>query len=116
MTDVTDKPGAGLTEADLAALVDEVGAEQHRLRAGLCMRTQPRQRVRFDQRIGVDERQPARIGHGIRAIEDAQLVRDLAERAVTLEVCPGSNAALGLYPVLRFHPVNLLRRPPNKHG
>ena len=26
MTDVTDKPGAGLTEADLAALVDEVGA------------------------------------------------------------------------------------------
>ena len=27
-----------------------------------------------------------------------------------LEVCPGSNLALGFYSNLRFHPVNLLRR------
>lgn len=46
-----------------------------------------------------------RIGHGIRAIEDAQLVRDLAERAVTLEVCPGSNVALGVVPSWAAHPI-----------
>lgn len=46
-----------------------------------------------------------RIGHGIRAIEDAQLLRDLAERAVTLEVCPGSNVALGAVPSWAAHPI-----------
>ena len=49
-----------------------------------------------------------RIGHGVRAIEDAALVRDLAERGVTLEVCPGSNIALGLYPDWPAHPIALL--------
>ncbi|MBD1544774.1 adenosine deaminase [Roseibium aggregatum] len=51
-----------------------------------------------------------RIGHGVRAIEDENLVRRLADERVVLEVCPGSNMALGVYSVLRFHPVNLLRR------
>lgn len=46
-----------------------------------------------------------RIGHGIRAIEDAQLVRDLAEQGVTLEVCPGSNVALGVVPSWDAHPI-----------
>lgn len=46
-----------------------------------------------------------RIGHGIRAIEDAALVRDLAERQVTLEVCPGSNVALGVVPGWSAHPI-----------
>ncbi|MAB00266.1 MAG: adenosine deaminase [Stappia sp.] len=51
-----------------------------------------------------------RIGHGVRAIEDPEVVRRLVEDEVVLEVCPGSNLALGLYERLRFHPVNLLRR------
>ncbi|HRO15687.1 MAG TPA: adenosine deaminase [Paracoccus sp. (in: a-proteobacteria)] len=46
-----------------------------------------------------------RIGHGVRAIEDAALVRDLAGRTITLEVCPGSNIALGLYPDWPSHPI-----------
>ena len=46
-----------------------------------------------------------RIGHGVRAIEDAALVRDLADRGITLEVCPGSNIALGLYPGWAAHPI-----------
>ena len=46
-----------------------------------------------------------RIGHGVRAIEDAALVRDLAESGVTLEVCPGSNIALGVCPDWPSHPI-----------
>ncbi|TVP70686.1 MAG: adenosine deaminase [Rhodobacteraceae bacterium] len=52
----------------------------------------------------------SRIGHGVRAIEDPALVDDLAARGVVLEVCPGSNIALGLYPHLRDHPIDHLRK------
>lgn len=46
-----------------------------------------------------------RIGHGVRAIEDMALVEEIAERGVVLEVCPGSNVALGIYPSFRAHPI-----------
>ncbi len=52
----------------------------------------------------------SRIGHGVRAIEDPALVDHLADQGVVLEVCPGSNVALGLYPSLAQHPVERLRR------
>jgi adenosine deaminase len=51
-----------------------------------------------------------RIGHGVRAIEDMALVDELAERGTVLEVCPGSNVALGLYPTFRDHPIAELDR------
>jgi adenosine deaminase len=51
-----------------------------------------------------------RIDHGIRAIEDADLVRELAERQIPLNVCPGSNVMLGLYPDRNRHPLDALRR------
>lgn len=50
-----------------------------------------------------------RIGHGVRAIEDPALVRRLATEGITLEVNPGSNIALGLYPDWVGHPVARLR-------
>nr|WP_239113368.1 adenosine deaminase [Shimia biformata] len=50
-----------------------------------------------------------RIGHGVRAIEDRDLVAELADRAITLEVCPGSNVRLGLFPTLADHPIQKLR-------
>ncbi|WP_211092136.1 adenosine deaminase [Aliigemmobacter aestuarii] len=49
-----------------------------------------------------------RIGHGVRAIEDLVLVDELAERGTVLEVCPGSNIALGIYPTWRAHPIGQL--------
>ncbi|NNK79067.1 MAG: adenosine deaminase family protein, partial [Litoreibacter sp.] len=50
-----------------------------------------------------------RIGHGVHAINDPALVRSLAEDGVTLEVCPGSNIALGVYPSWQAHPIERLR-------
>ena len=49
-----------------------------------------------------------RIGHGVRAIEDLALVDHLAENEIVLEVCPGSNIALGLYPGWQYHPIERL--------
>ena len=51
-----------------------------------------------------------RIGHGVRAIEDLALVDELAERGTVLEVCPGSNIALGVFPAWRKHPIAELDR------
>ena len=50
----------------------------------------------------------SRVGHGVRAIEDLALVDRLAEDGIVLEVCPGSNLALGLYPTWRDHPISKL--------
>jgi len=49
-----------------------------------------------------------RIDHGIRAVEDPELVKRLADTGTPLDVCPGSNVALGLYPDLRSHPIDQL--------
>jgi adenosine deaminase len=46
-----------------------------------------------------------RLGHGVRAIEDPTLVKEIVARGVTLEVCPGSNIATGMYKSLSDHPI-----------
>lgn len=51
-----------------------------------------------------------RIDHGVRAIEDTAVVRELAQRGVPLNVCPGSNVLLGRYPDRASHPLDALRR------
>jgi adenosine deaminase len=50
-----------------------------------------------------------RIGHGVRAIEDAALVEELAERGIVLECCPTSNVVLGAFPTYEEHPLPHLR-------
>jgi adenosine deaminase len=50
-----------------------------------------------------------RISHGVRAIEDASLVKELARRKITLEVCPTSNVVLGVFPTYDEHPFPALR-------
>lgn len=52
--------------------------------------------------------EPARIGHGTRAIEDPLLVRHLAERQVGLDVCPTSNVRTGAARSLVEHPIRAL--------
>ena len=50
-----------------------------------------------------------RISHGVRAVEDAALVAELAERGTVLEVCPTSNVALGVFGSYDEHPFGALR-------
>lgn len=50
-----------------------------------------------------------RIGHGVQCIEDPALVDHLAEHGIVLEVCPGSNVALGVFPEWSKHPIETLR-------
>ena len=49
-----------------------------------------------------------RVGHGIRAVESPDVMRQLAEARMPLEVCLGSNLALGLYRSVAEHPVKRL--------
>jgi adenosine deaminase len=49
-----------------------------------------------------------RISHGVRAVEDPALVEEIAGRGIVLEVCPGSNVALGVYPSFEEHPLRAL--------
>lgn len=50
-----------------------------------------------------------RIGHGVQCIEDHKLVDYIIENEIVLEVCPGSNVALGVAPSWREHPIETLR-------
>ncbi len=61
-------------------------------------------------RDALDYLKITRVGHGVRAIEEEALVQRLVDEEITLEVCPHSNIALGVYSNLRFHPVNMLRQ------
>ena len=49
-----------------------------------------------------------RIGHGVRSIEDPQLVAYLAEHSIALEVNPTSNLRLNIYPTIESHPLRRL--------
>ena len=63
----------------------------------------------FSVRDALDVVRPARIGHGVRAIEDGDLVKRLADLGTVLEVCPGSNVALQVFPDFAAHPLRRLR-------
>lgn len=49
-----------------------------------------------------------RVGHGVRAIESSDVTRQLADAQIPLEICLGSNLALGLYPSINEHPIREL--------
>jgi adenosine deaminase len=50
-----------------------------------------------------------RLGHGIRVLDDPDLVAEVRRRRIPLEVCPSSNVALGFAPSLAEHPLPRLR-------
>jgi adenosine deaminase len=56
----------------------------------------------------LDRLRADRIGHGVRAVEDPEVVKRLAAADVTLEVCPSSNVGLGVEPNAAAVPVRTL--------
>lgn len=46
-----------------------------------------------------------RLQHGVRAVEDPDLVVELAELGICLDVCPSSNILLSVFPSLAEHPL-----------
>jgi adenosine deaminase len=50
-----------------------------------------------------------RIDHGVRAIEDTELVEELSANGVVLNLCPTSNVVLGVYAGYDEHPLPRLR-------
>jgi len=59
-------------------------------------------------RDAIDIGKSIRIGHGVRAMEDNNLLNLLKQRKIPLEVCPSSNVCLGIYPSLIAHPIDAL--------
>jgi adenosine deaminase len=57
----------------------------------------------------LDYIKPLRIGHGVRAVENPDLVKRIADERVVLECCPGSNVALGVFDGFENHPFPKLK-------
>jgi adenosine deaminase len=51
---------------------------------------------------------PTRLGHGVRSIEDLDLVKEIVEKDILLETCPKSNIATKIYENYESHPVKKL--------
>lgn len=60
-------------------------------------------------RQAIDVLGAVRIGHGVRALEDAALVEQIAEAGVFCEICPTSNLLLGVVDDLDDHAFPALR-------
>lgn len=57
----------------------------------------------------IDTARPDRLGHGVRSVEDRAVLDAVARAGIGLEVCPGSNLALGVYRELAHVPLPTLR-------
>jgi len=57
------------------------------------------------QQLGV-----RRVQHGVRAIEDPDVMRLAADLGVTFDICPLSNVGLCVYPSIASHPIRALMK------
>ncbi|WP_367392502.1 adenosine deaminase [Lewinella sp. LCG006] len=53
---------------------------------------------------------PQRIGHGVRSIEDKEVLQSLLTQDIHLEICPSSNVVTSVVDTLPDHPVDHLYR------
>ena len=51
---------------------------------------------------------PTRLGHGVRSIEDPDLIQEIIDKKIVLETCPTSNIATKIYENYEAHPVKKL--------
>jgi len=61
-------------------------------------------------RAALDELGAERIDHGVRSVEESELIDRLVREAVPLDVCPSSNVCLGVFPDLASHSFDRLYR------
>ena len=57
-------------------------------------------------RQAIEELYADRVGHGVRAIEDSQVLRLIQEREIALEVCLTSNLQTGVVHSINHHPLS----------
>ncbi len=60
-------------------------------------------------RSAIDDLGAERIGHGVRCLEQPDLVKRIADEGIMLEVCPTSNLLLGVFPSFDDHALPALR-------
>lgn len=56
----------------------------------------------------IEDLEPQRIAHGIRATESDEVLRLIRSRGIHLDICPTSNRALGVYRTIKDLPVKAL--------
>ena len=56
-------------------------------------------------RGALDALRAERLGHGVRILEDPELVAEVKERQIPLEVCPTINVVSGIFPSVADHPL-----------
>lgn len=56
----------------------------------------------------IENFRPLRIGHGVRSLEDPELIQYLKEKDIHLEVCPTCNIQIDIFERYEDHPVNKL--------
>ena len=52
----------------------------------------------------LNDLRPLRIGHGVRSVEDAELMTLIRDNDVHLEVCPTSNIQTNVFATIEDHP------------
>lgn len=57
-----------------------------------------------------------RLGHGVRAVENADLVRRIVAEGIHLEICPVSNVTLGVFESYAAYPLATLRAAGVRHS
>ncbi|WP_109408269.1 hypothetical protein [Proteus genomosp. 4] len=58
----------------------------------------------------LDKLHVTRIGHGVRSIEDSEVINRLKSQNILLEVCPSCNIICNIYEQIGQHPVNQLKK------
>jgi adenosine deaminase len=53
---------------------------------------------------------PSRLGHGVRSIEDPELVEHLRQTQIHLEMCPSCNVQTDIYETYADHPIDRFYR------
>ncbi len=102
--------GFGLSNDERRGVTAEfAGAFAIAERAGLMLTPHGGELVGPDSiRTCLDVLHANRLGHGVRAVEDAELLDRIVQAGVALEVCPVSNVALGVYSDLTSVPLPTL--------